>query len=107
MMLHDAESFVRVQNIYNPENFDRSIRSAAEFLTEYSTKYQVLPDHDQIKAKTGVELKKLDTPPPDHVDWFMDEFETFSRHKALGRAIVQSADLLEDFNHNTPVLSTF
>ena len=30
MMLQDAESYVRVQNIYNPENFDRSLRPAAE-----------------------------------------------------------------------------
>ena len=26
MMLQDAQSYVRVQNIYNPENFDRSLR---------------------------------------------------------------------------------
>jgi len=24
MMLQDAQSYIRVQNIYNPENFDRS-----------------------------------------------------------------------------------
>ena len=29
-MLEDAQSYVRVQNIYNPENFDRSLRPAAE-----------------------------------------------------------------------------
>lgn len=31
MMLQDAQSYIRVQNIFNPENFDRSLRSAAEF----------------------------------------------------------------------------
>ena len=25
MMLHDAQNFVRVQNIYNVDNFDRSL----------------------------------------------------------------------------------
>jgi hypothetical protein len=34
MMLQDAESYVRVQNIYNPENFDRSLRPAAEFIAK-------------------------------------------------------------------------
>ena len=32
MMLSDGQSYVRVQNIYNPANFDRSLRSAAEFI---------------------------------------------------------------------------
>jgi len=36
MMLQDAESYVRVQNIYNPENFDRGLRPAAEFIAKHS-----------------------------------------------------------------------
>jgi hypothetical protein len=32
MMLEDATSYVRVQNIYNPQTFDRSLRPAAEFI---------------------------------------------------------------------------
>ena len=32
MMVHDAQSYVRVQNIFNPENFDRSLRKAADFI---------------------------------------------------------------------------
>ena len=43
MMLQDAESYVRVQNIYNPENFDRSLRSAAEFIAEHSNQHKTLP----------------------------------------------------------------
>ena len=35
MMLCDAQSYVRVQNIYNPENFDRNLRAAAEFIKEH------------------------------------------------------------------------
>ena len=42
MMLHDAESFVRVQNIYNPENFDRSIKPAAEFIKKHYEDYSCL-----------------------------------------------------------------
>jgi hypothetical protein len=36
IMLSDAESFVRVQNIYNADNFDKSIKAAAKFIKEYS-----------------------------------------------------------------------
>ena len=56
MMLHDAQNFVRVQNIYNSDNFDRSLRSAAEFIKKHSTEYKTLPTLDQITAITGVEL---------------------------------------------------
>ena len=95
MMLQDAESFIRVQNIYNPENFDRSLREAAEFIQEHSDKYKKIPTHEQIKAVTNIDLK----PMPDAVDgiqeWFMDEFEGFTRRQELERAILKSADLLE------------
>jgi hypothetical protein len=43
MMLQDAESYVRVQNIYNPENFDRSLRPAAEFIAQHSDQHKTLP----------------------------------------------------------------
>jgi replicative DNA helicase len=33
------------------------------------------------------------------MDWLMDEFESFTRHKALERAIIASADLLEKHNY--------
>ena len=34
-MMQDAQSYVRVQNIFNEENFDRSLRSAAKFIREH------------------------------------------------------------------------
>ena len=50
MMLQDAQSYVRVQNIYNPENFDRNLRSAAEFIKEHCEQHQTMPDRTQISA---------------------------------------------------------
>ena len=95
MMLHDAQSFVRVQNIYNDENFDRSLRSAAKFLKEHSDKHKTLPTLEQIKATTGVDLKPMPDMNEGHNEWFMEEFENFTRRKELERAILKSADLLE------------
>ena len=94
MMLTDAQNFVRVQNIYNPENFDRSLRETATFVNDYSKQYSHLPTIEQIKATTGVELKVVPDL-QDHAEWFMQEFEGFTKKQELERAILKSADLLE------------
>ena len=94
MMLQDAQNYVRVQNIYNPENFDRSLREAATFISEYSEKYKSLPTLDQIKATTGTELKTMPEM-EEHNEWFLNEFESFTRRQSLERAILKGADLLE------------
>jgi hypothetical protein len=95
MMLQDAETYVRVQNIYNPENFDRSLRTTAEFIKKHSDDHKTLPTRDQIKATTGVELRTVPDMIEGHYNWFLEEFEGFSRRNELERAILKAADLLE------------
>ena len=100
MMIQDPQSYVRVQNIYNPENFDRSLREAARFVKQHSIDHATLPTVDQIQAVTGVELKHVPDLTESHYDWFMGEFESFTKRQELERAILQAADMLEkgDFN---------
>ena len=95
MMLQDAQNFVRVQNIYNPENFDRSLRDVAKFLDQHINEYKTLPTYEQIKAVTGVELKSIPTTLEGHNEWFLKEFEGFSKRQELERAILKAADMLE------------
>jgi len=95
MILEDAQSYVRVQNIYNPQNFDKSLRPAAEFIKEHSDKYKTLPERTQISASTGVKLQPVPDLNEGHYDWFMTEFESFTKRQELERAILKSADLLE------------
>jgi KaiC/GvpD/RAD55 family RecA-like ATPase len=95
MILCDATSYVRIQNIYNPENFDRSLRGAAAFIKEHSEQHKTLPDRAQISAATGVKLQEIPDLNEGHFDWFMSEFESFTRRQELERAILKSADLLE------------
>ena len=95
MMLQDAESYVRVQNIYNPENFDRNLRPAAKFIAEHSDQHKTLPTVEQISASTGVQLQSVPDLNEGHFEWFMSEFESFTRRQELERAILKSADLLE------------
>jgi KaiC/GvpD/RAD55 family RecA-like ATPase len=94
MMLQDSQNFVRVQNIYNSENFDRSLRDTAKFIAEYSDKYKTLPSPEQISATTGTTLRP-DAAMHEHTEWFINEFENFTKRQELERAILKSADLLE------------
>jgi KaiC/GvpD/RAD55 family RecA-like ATPase len=95
MMLEEAQSYVRVQNIFNPENFDRSLRAAAEFIKEHSDKYKTMPEITQISAATGVKLQAVPDLNEGHFEWFMAEFESFTKRQELERAILKAADLLE------------
>jgi archaellum biogenesis ATPase FlaH len=95
MMLTDAESFVRCQAVFDPDAFDRRLAPAAKFLNDYVTDHNALPTFEMINAATNTDLKNPGQLQENHYDWLMQEFETFSRHKALEAAILKSADLLE------------
>lgn len=95
MMITNAELYTRVTNIMNPANFDRSIRPAAEMFKEHCEKYSVLPESTQIKATTGIDILPIPEMDEGHYEWFLDEFEAFTRRQELERAILKSADLLE------------
>tara|TARA_Y100000758_G_scaffold303043_1_gene272737 strand:- start:31 stop:1449 length:1419 start_codon:yes stop_codon:yes gene_type:complete len=95
MLLADAESFARAQNIFNPNSFDGRLQPIAKFIRTYVDQYKVMPEVDQVNAKHDIKLKTAKDLDPSHFNWLLDEFEKFSRHKALERAILQSADLLE------------
>ena len=95
MMLSDPQSYVRVQNIFNPENFDRSLRSAAEFIKEHCEKHTIMPLVEQINAATHNNFVLVSGLTDEHTGWFLEEFEDFTKQKELERAILKSADLLE------------
>ena len=94
MFLSDAETFIRCQNIFDPENFDKRYQDAAQFVTKYVDDYRVMPEVSIVNASCGSDFQAV-TLPKENYDWLMDEFESFSRHKALERAILKSADMLE------------
>jgi replicative DNA helicase len=70
-----------------------------ELMRSHSTKYNSVPTLDQIGAVSGIKFEVIDNVTPEHQNWFMDEFETFCRHKALEKAIIDSTDLLEKKNY--------
>ena len=100
MMLQDAQSYIRVQNIYNPENFDSSLQSVAEFIKEHVDNHKSIPTLQQVQAVTSQKLQTVPDLNDEHYDWFFEEFEGFTRRQELERAILKSADMLEKGNYN-------
>jgi archaellum biogenesis ATPase FlaH len=95
MFLSDAEAFVRCQGIFESENFDQKLKDSAEFIKKYVDEYKVMPELDIVNSSCQTDLKDASGVGQEHTDWLLDTFEKFSRHKALERAILKSADLLE------------
>ena len=95
MLMQIAESYLCVQNIYNPDNFDRSLRSAAKFIKEHVDQHRAMPTREQVVAVTTTELKEVPDLGENHYDWFMSEFEGFTKKQELERAILKAADMIE------------
>lgn len=95
MMVTNAELYTRVMNILNVQNFDKSLRPVVDFIVDHSKNYNVMPDPVQISATTGIEIDILSELDTGHYDWFLEEFEQFTRRQELERAILKSANLLE------------
>jgi KaiC/GvpD/RAD55 family RecA-like ATPase len=100
MMLTEHHLFTRVQNILNADNFTKRLRPAVKFLQEYSQKYNGIPDAETIRVTTNIELDKIHDLRDHDIEWFLDEFEKFTRKQELERAILKSAELLEKGNYD-------
>jgi len=96
-MITNAELYTRIMNIMSAENFDRKIRPVAELIIEHTKKYSVMPEPTQIKALTGASIDRLgeEEMVEGHNEWFLEEFEQFTKQKETERAIISCADLLE------------
>ena len=96
IMLSDAQTFVRCQGIFDPESFDRNLQAGATFIRDFVAEHNTLPTEQIVNsACPGTNIKIPTGLNEQHYDWLLNDFETFSRHKALEKAILTSADLLE------------
>src|SRR6056300_365281 len=95
IMMQDAQTFLRVQNIFNSDNFERHLQEAAKFIYDHTNEHKTLPSKEQVSAVTGVKLQEIPELNEGHLDWCMQEFEGFTKRKELERAILKSADMLE------------
>ena len=97
-LVSDSELFVRALTILDPENFhDYNNKEVVKFLIDYAKSYSTVPPTDIIYAATKVKLDTLDKNTlVKNEGWFLKTFESFSRHRALERAILTSPELLEE-----------
>ena len=100
-LISDPDLFSRCQNIVHPDHFNTKYKPAIELLLSHSEHYNSLPTLEQLNAISKVPIEPVPNITPDHQNWFMDEFETFCRHKALEKAIIESTDLLEKQDYGT------
>jgi len=94
-IISNGALFTRVQNIFNAENFDRSLRSAAKFIQQHVVDYNAVPTLPQVNAVASTTLESVGDIRKEHEEWFLEEFERFTKICELERAILQSADLLD------------
>ncbi len=100
-LVSNRELAARCQNVLDPEHFDRRLRSGAEFIKNYINEQGNIPDIAQVQAVCSLELLDLSDRAQEHATWFLEEFEGFARHKALEKAILSSADMLEKHQYGS------
>jgi len=100
-LISDHNLFARCQNIVNSDAFSRKFKPTVDLLISHSKDYNKMPTIEQINAVGGLDFEEIKNITPEHQTWFMDEFETFCRHKAMESAIIESTDLLEKQDYGT------
>ena len=100
-LISDPDLFSRCANIVDPTYFNMKYRKAVELFQSHATDFNSIPTPEQVSAASGVTLEPIENVTSDHHDWFLREFETFCRHKALEKAIIESTDLLENQDYGT------
>ena len=96
-MFNEPELYIRCKGIIDGKYFEnRKNMEAVEFINQHYLDHSDLPTRDQVKAVVGKQIDDMDPLHESHKDWFLDEFETFARHKALEHEILSSTPLLEE-----------
>lgn len=99
-LLSSSEFFARSRNIIKPSYFDKRFQKAVKYILNYSDEQHALPTKQQVIAESGLEFDIMphDEAKP-HEGWFLENIETFCRHKAMEDAIESSVDLLTKGNY--------
>lgn len=98
LLISDGEMFVRCLNILKPIYFESSdCAEVIKFIMKYTAEHSTLPSIDVINTLCKTKFKLFTQAECKHEEkWFLKEFETFCRHRALEREIYGSMKLLEE-----------
>lgn len=95
MMLTDPELYTRCSNILLPSYFDKKLVPAVKFLMKFAEDHNGLPNKQIMNAQTNLEFEILDIN-DSHKEWFLDSIEDFCKSKAIEKAILSGAQMLEE-----------
>ena len=99
MMLMDSTTFIRCQSIFDHTLFDKKLKKSAEFIHEYVKNYNTIPTTTIINASTNSNFLPIPDLTNEHFNWLLDEFEKFTRHKSMEKAIEESVEFLEKYDY--------
>jgi archaellum biogenesis ATPase FlaH len=105
-LISDPEIMTRCMTITKDKYFEYpKAKKAIGFIVDYVTKYNMPPSVEILNKGCGLEYMKLEPKEAaKHVDWFLETYELFCRHRALELEILNSAELLQQ-NRYGEVLS--
>lgn len=93
-LVSSPDTFALCKGIIQSDYFDPEYRKTVEFLNTYYDKYNSTPEIVQIEAETGLELEPRQVT-RDQIKYCSEEIEQFCRRKALEKAILASAALID------------
>lgn len=97
-MLSDAELFSKALPIIKPEYWEARYKKVVKYILEFYEEYKQLPNLDQVFASTQVQFELIGDVKHHH-KWFLDEIESFCRHKAMEHLIYEGPNLVEEGNY--------
>lgn len=97
-ILNCPNIYEKVAFQFKSEYFDRSLEKNAKFIADYYNKHATTPSLEIYEAETGSKVAKRE-PEQAEIDWFLDSFSQFSKHRSHEKAILESADLLNAGNY--------
>ena len=75
--------------------FDPELQHSVEFMEEYYHKYNLVPNSQQIKAETGVEINGIQMREGDY-EYVVESAENFCKQRAIECAVMESIPLMEE-----------
>lgn len=94
-LITDSELFTKVQPILKDEYFEPQLRKTVSAIIEMVENYNTLPTEEQLYAKTGLEIQKIDSAfDNEQRKFYVDEIEKFCKNRALTLAVLKAADVI-------------
>lgn len=99
-LISSPDLFALTNPIVRSDYFDPEVRRAVKFIQTYYSDFRALPDPEQIRAETSVELLPTDVT-VDKFAYCVSEVEGFCKRKAMEHAVLQSVKLIQDEDYGS------